>query len=85
MPVLRAAGAPAFLLAEEADARIRELLHDRGAAVGRAVVHDDELKIGERLFENRPDGRIDIAGLIVERHHHGYRRRRFPPTLVVKT
>jgi len=45
-----------ILLAEEADASIAEILHQRGAGIGGSVVHHDYFQIAKGLRRRRSKG-----------------------------
>src|SRR5207248_4721144 len=56
---------PAVLLADRDDPRVGERPHDVRGAVGRAVVHDDDLEVGDRLVEDAADGLGDVFLVVI--------------------
>ena len=47
--------------------------HQHVRVVGAAVVHHDELPVGQGLRLQRPDGVLDVLGAVVGGHHHRHR------------
>src|SRR5205823_787479 len=60
------------LLSQEADARVAVSHHQVAAGVRGAVVHDDDLVVGERLGAYRVEGSPNVRGLVVERDDNRY-------------
>jgi hypothetical protein len=66
--------------AQQPDARVPEHGRDRrGGVVGRAVVDDDELPVGQRLGPEAPHSAAKERRLGVGRHEHGHARRHGSP------
>ncbi len=76
--VERGRDAEVRLVAERPDAPVgvREPFDDRGRAVARAVVHDHELELRERLGEHALDRLCQVAGAVEDGHHDAHARRR---------
>ena len=51
-------------------------VEDGAGPVGGAVVDRHHLEVGQVLGQQRPDGRLDVAGLVAAGDHHRERRRR---------
>jgi len=66
MPRLRAAQTPGVGLPDEPYERRADRTHDLRAAVGRTVVHDDDLLRGAGLRQDRTYGCADFQLLVVE-------------------
>ncbi len=60
---------PRFCAQELDTAVCLELLQHLPRAVGRGLVGDDELEVGERLVEHRAHRRLDKGGVLVGGHH----------------
>ncbi len=87
-PRVEGRGLATVLLAQHADPLEREPLGDLGRAVGRAVVHDDDLEVRVVARRERADGTLDPDRLVVRRNDDRDRRQvrgsQWPPPLRAK-
>ena len=74
-PIERRGEAEALVVPQDDQPGVVDLAEDLARPVGRAVVDDDQLEVGERLAEDTREREAQVTSRVVGRHEHGDERR----------